>query len=77
MWGELAKYMTNLQLFQLFLHFLGHSYHCLCSRKTLFCSLDPRVQQTEGKEGLLVYITFSGWLVSVVFLYNCGTHLRK
>ena len=74
MWRELAKYTTNLQLFQLFLHFLGHSSHCLCSRKTLFCCLDPRVQQTEGKEGLLVYITLSGWLVSValsVFLYNC------
>ena len=47
--GELAKYMTNLQLLQLFLHFLGHSSHCLCSRKTLFCCLDPHVQWTEGK----------------------------
>ena len=80
LWGELAKYIANLQLFQLFLHFLRHSLHCLCSHRTLFCCLDPRVQGTEGKEGLLVYITCSGWLVSVVLsvlLYNCGTHLRK
>jgi len=46
MWGELAKYMTNLQLFQLFLHFFELSSHCLCSRKTLFCCLDPHIQQT-------------------------------
>ena len=37
--GRLAEY---LQLFQLFLHFLGHSSHCLCS-------CDPHVQQTERK----------------------------
>ena len=48
--GGLTEYMANLKLFQLVLHFLRHSSHCLCSRKTVFCCLDPHVQQTEGKE---------------------------
>jgi len=48
--------MANLQLFQLFLHFLGHSSHCLCPRRTLFCCLDPCVQWTKG-QGMVMWLS--------------------
>ena len=64
------RWMANLQLFQLFLHFLGHSSHCLCPRRTLFCCLDSRVQWTE-RQGMVMWLNCQCFCTTVH-----GTHPR-
>jgi len=77
----LTEYMANLQLFQLFLHFLRHSSPVSALVRPSSVVLIHASSKLKESKGYWVYwvywvyITFSVWLMTMGFLYKCDTHL--